>query len=245
MSQHFIDTEEDLFIKHSDNRLYPAESSEEEPYDDVWTDDEETSAPFQPLNEMFGSPIQDFDYPDIGGMYSRSCRSEDKNSISKQSSSDEGSNESGSSGSSEYDTSNNNQVAACFFEQVYSVNHTYLENRRCCNETIANRTFNTDMSLSYTVRIATQVRFADCLVSLTVEDSIEEAQELYAYRKSDVASHLADKQRFNDRICRVGQQISHVFKPAHRYKVWERINNCNDVCDAFMKSCKVDGTSNE
>ena len=156
MSQHFIDTEEDFFIKQSGNRLY---SSEEEPYDD-WTDDEERSTSFQPLNEMFGSPVQDFDYADIGGMYSISCRSEDKNSL--QSSSDEESNEpseSGSSGSSEYNTSNSDQVAitACCFERPYSIHHTYLENRRCCNETLVNRTFNTDLSHSYCVRIATKV----------------------------------------------------------------------------------------
>ena len=90
-----------------------------------------------------------------------------------------------------------------------------------------------------------QVKFAECLVSLTVEDSIDVAQELLAYRKSDVASHLADKQRFMDRICRVGKVISHVFKTSHRNKVWKRINNCNDICDAFIKDCKVDISSTE
>ena len=66
-----------------------------------------------------------------------------------------------------------------------------------------------------------------------MEDSLEYAEELLAYRKSDIGRILADKQRFMDRIRFVGEKISHVFKTEHRYKVWNKLYSKNNVCETF------------
>ena len=73
--------------------------------------------------------------------------------------------------------------------------------------------------------VLSKVRFAEDLVTLTVEDPPEFADELKAYRRSDVARMRADQQRFRDRIGRVDKQISHVFKTSHRDKVFQKMNN--------------------
>jgi len=247
MSQHFIDTDNEFFMELSGDQHKPTDSEE-----DGWSSDEESTNQPKNLDYMFGSPITDFGYEEV---YSSNYTSEDEDSQSEQSSSSEDWDELEEKDplldniiDSDQKETSVIEEPTDYLDSPHSINHKYMKYCFCGSEktmSIDASTLKTNLSHSYKVKIATKVKFAECLVSLTVEDSIDVAQELLAYRKSDVASHLADKQRFMDRICRVGKNISPVFKTSHRNKVWKRINNCNDICDAFIKDCKVDISSTE